>query len=127
MSPVLGTGVGVELVEGIGPVVAQPIRCAADVERLRTGPSRTRRVLEGCRSCAAGCGRDRRSIGFCGGPFTVAGYLVEGRPSRDFLRVKTLMYSVARRPRRDVGGERLGEALPITPCPDARLPSTSSS
>jgi uroporphyrinogen decarboxylase len=31
-------------------------------------------------------------IGFCGGPFTVAGYLVEGRPSRDFVRVKELMY-----------------------------------
>jgi uroporphyrinogen decarboxylase len=31
-------------------------------------------------------------IGFCGGPFTVAGYLVEGRPSRDFLTVKAMMY-----------------------------------
>ena len=31
-------------------------------------------------------------IGFCGGPFTVAGYLVEGKPSRDFVRTKTLMY-----------------------------------
>jgi len=31
-------------------------------------------------------------IGFCGGPFTVAGYLVEGKPSRDFVRVKELMY-----------------------------------
>jgi uroporphyrinogen decarboxylase len=35
---------------------------------------------------------DRAVIGFCGGPFTVAGYLVEGKPSRDFVRVKVLMY-----------------------------------
>ena len=32
-------------------------------------------------------------IGFCGGPFTVAGYLIEGRPSREFLEVKRMMYS----------------------------------
>ena len=35
---------------------------------------------------------ERALVGFCGGPFTVAGYLVEGRPSRDFVRVKELMY-----------------------------------
>ncbi len=35
---------------------------------------------------------ERAVIGFCGGPFTVAGYLVEGRPSRDFVRTKSLMY-----------------------------------
>jgi uroporphyrinogen decarboxylase len=35
---------------------------------------------------------ERAVVGFCGGPFTVAGYLVEGRPSREFLKVKTLMY-----------------------------------
>ena len=31
-------------------------------------------------------------VGFCGGPFTVAGYLIEGRPTRDFLRTKRCMY-----------------------------------
>jgi uroporphyrinogen decarboxylase len=35
---------------------------------------------------------ERALVGFCGGPFTVAGYLVEGRPSRDFVRTKSLMY-----------------------------------
>src|SRR5205814_1128276 len=35
---------------------------------------------------------DQAVVGFCGGPFTVAGYLVEGRPSREFTTVKTLMY-----------------------------------
>jgi uroporphyrinogen decarboxylase len=35
---------------------------------------------------------ERAVIGFCGGPFTVAGYLVEGKPSRDFVRTKALMY-----------------------------------
>ena len=35
---------------------------------------------------------DQAVVGFCGGPFTVAGYLIEGKPSRDFVRVKSLMY-----------------------------------
>jgi uroporphyrinogen decarboxylase len=35
---------------------------------------------------------DRAVVGFCGGPFTVAGYLIEGKPSREFLKVKTMMY-----------------------------------
>jgi uroporphyrinogen decarboxylase len=35
---------------------------------------------------------DQAVVGFCGGPFTVAGYLVEGKPSREFVHVKSLMY-----------------------------------
>ena len=36
---------------------------------------------------------DQAVIGFCGGPFTVAGYLIEGKPSREFLNVKRMMYA----------------------------------
>src|SRR5205823_4160300 len=91
MTPVVPMGVGVELVEGVGPVVAQPIESAADVSRLRIaeefGPvSAALRIVRGELE------PDRALIGFCGGPFTVAGYLVEGKPTRDFLRVKELMY-----------------------------------
>ncbi len=50
-------------------------------------------VLEAVRLVRGELDADRAVIGFCGGPFTVAGYLVEGRPSRDFTVVKTLMYS----------------------------------
>jgi uroporphyrinogen decarboxylase len=94
MSPVLGMGVEVELVEGVGPVLERPIRSAADVERLRVaepeewaGP-----ILEAVRLVRAELDAERALVGFCGGPFTVAGYLVEGRPSRDFVRTKELMY-----------------------------------
>jgi uroporphyrinogen decarboxylase len=94
MSPVLGMGVDVELVEGVGPVVERPIRSAADVRRLRVvapeewaGP-----ILEAVRLVRGELKPEQALVGFCGGPFTVAGYLVEGRPSRDFARTKALMY-----------------------------------
>ena len=91
MSPVLGMGIGVELVEGVGPVVERRIESQADVERLRvTAPDEA--ILEAVRTVRGELAPDRALVGFCGGPFTVAGYLVEGRPSRDFARTKALMY-----------------------------------
>ena len=94
MLPVLGMGVDVELAEGVGPVVAQPIRTRADVEALRVPePEETVPfVLETVELVRAALEPERAVIGFCGGPFTVAGYLVEGRPSRNFTRTKALMY-----------------------------------
>jgi uroporphyrinogen decarboxylase len=92
MLPVLGMGVDVELVENVGPVVQQPIASAADVDRLRIGepdPS----LLEAIAIVRRELRDDQAVVGFCGGVFTVAGYLVEGKPSRDFTKVKTLMYS----------------------------------
>ena len=95
MSPVLGMGVEVELVENVGPVVAEPVRSGRDVERLRVPEPEEAYapILETIRIVRRELAPERAVIGFCGGPFTVAGYLVEGRPSRDFLRVKGLMYS----------------------------------
>jgi uroporphyrinogen decarboxylase len=91
MSPVLGMGIGVELVEGVGPVVERPVASRADVEALRvTEPDEN--VLAAIRLVRAELDPQRALIGFCGAPFTVAGYLVEGRPSRDFARTKSLMY-----------------------------------
>jgi uroporphyrinogen decarboxylase len=91
MSPVLGMGIGVELVEGVGPVVEQPVASRADVDRLHaTEPDAA--VLEAVRLVRAELDDDKAVVGFCGGPFTVAGYLVEGKPSRDFARTKALMY-----------------------------------
>ena len=43
-------------------------------------------------SCASELAPEQAVVGFCGGPFTVAGYLVEGKPSRDFAVTKALMY-----------------------------------
>jgi uroporphyrinogen decarboxylase len=91
MSPVLGMGIDVELVEGVGPVVGQPVVTGADVERLSvTDPDGA--ILEAIRIVRRELREDQALVGFCGGPFTVAGYLVEGKPSRDFARTKALMY-----------------------------------
>jgi uroporphyrinogen decarboxylase len=94
VTPVLGMGLEVELVEGVGPVVAEPVAAEADVDRLRLpDPEQAyAAVLEAVRIVRRELGADQALVGFCGGPFTVAGYLVEGRPSRDFVRVKELMY-----------------------------------
>jgi uroporphyrinogen decarboxylase len=94
MLPVLGMGIEVELVESVGPVVAEPVRTAADVERLRV-PDPEEAVpfiLDAIRLVRSDLDPARAVVGFCGGPFTVAGYLVEGKPTRDFLQVKKLMY-----------------------------------
>jgi uroporphyrinogen decarboxylase len=94
VTPVLGMGVGVELVEGVGPVVERPVATAADVSRLRVPDPEEAfaPVLEAVRIVRRELEPERALVGFCGGPFTVACYLVEGRPSRDFARVKRLMY-----------------------------------
>jgi len=91
MSPVLGMGVDVQLVEGVGPVIDEPIRSRADVERLRVGEL-DERIFDALRLVRNELAPEQALIGFCGAPFTVAGYLVEGRPSRDFARTKALMY-----------------------------------
>jgi uroporphyrinogen decarboxylase len=92
MLPVLSMGVEVELVENVGPVVRAPIRSRADVERLGAGDP-DERILEAVRIVRRELRPDQAVVGFCGGPFTVAGYLVEGKPSREFTTVKSLMYS----------------------------------
>src|SRR5215471_4085503 len=78
MTPVVAMGVDVELVEGVGPVVGQPIRTMAEVERLRVpdpaeelGP-----ILEAIGIVRQELRADQAVVGFCGAPFTVAGYLV---------------------------------------------------
>jgi len=95
MTPVLGMGLDVELVEGVGPVVAEPVRTIADVERLRVpDPDEAfAPLLDAIRIVRGELTPEQAVVGFCGGPFTVAGYLVEGKPSREFATVKTLMYS----------------------------------
>jgi uroporphyrinogen decarboxylase len=94
MLPVLGMGADVELVEGVGPVVKDPVRTLADVEALQV-PEPAESVpfvLETVRLVRAALDEDQALVGFCGGPFTVAGYLVEGRPTREFSVTKRLMY-----------------------------------
>jgi uroporphyrinogen decarboxylase len=98
MTPVLGMGVEVELVEGVGPVVERPVRSAADVERLRVPDPEEAfaPVLEAVRIVRAELAAEKAVVGFCGGPFTVASYLVEGRPAREPARTKALMLAEPR-------------------------------
>jgi uroporphyrinogen decarboxylase len=93
MTPVLAMGVDVQLVEGVGPVIDPPLRTLDDVARLRVPElDAFAPLLDAIRIVRGELAPEQAVIGFCGGPFTVAGYLVEGKPSREFATVKTLMY-----------------------------------
>jgi uroporphyrinogen decarboxylase len=91
--PVAAIGFGVDVAPGTGPVVAQPFRSANDLKRLRPldPEADTPYVLETCRILS----RELTVplIGFAGAPFTVASYLIEGRPSRTYEHTKALMYT----------------------------------
>jgi uroporphyrinogen decarboxylase len=89
MTPVIAMGVDVQLVEGVGPVVEPPV---TDASQLRVPDEIAPEVCEAIAIVRRELDRDKAVVGFCGGPFTVAGYLIEGKPSRDFVQVKQLMY-----------------------------------
>jgi uroporphyrinogen decarboxylase len=92
--PVAAIGFGVDIAPGTGPVVAEPFRTKADLDRLRPlDPERdTPYVLETVAAVVDGLPDDVPLIGFAGAPFTVASYLVEGQPSRTYTRTKALMH-----------------------------------
>jgi uroporphyrinogen decarboxylase len=94
MTPLLGAGVALDIVEGVGPVIESPVRDEAGVRALRAlEPERdVPYVLETLRVLRRELDPAQALIGFAGAPFTLAAYLVEGRPSRDFVRTKSLMY-----------------------------------
>src|SRR5213078_2951574 len=78
MTPVLAMGLEVDLVEGVGPVVADPVRTAADVEALRVPEPEdaVAPVLEAIAIVRGQLEAEQAVVGFCGGPFTVAAYMV---------------------------------------------------
>jgi uroporphyrinogen decarboxylase len=93
MVPVAALGVDVRIEDGVGPVIDQPLRGAADVARLRTPfepEVSVPFVLEEIRLL-----RKELTvplIGFAGAPFTLASYLIEGGPSRNHERTKAFMH-----------------------------------
>jgi uroporphyrinogen decarboxylase len=90
--PVKAAGVDLDIKPGVGPVVAEPIRGAADLDRVPPlDPAEVSTVAEAVHNLVAELG-DTPLIGFAGAPFTLASYLVEGGPSRDHARTKALMY-----------------------------------
>lgn len=92
MVPLAAAGVDVQIVPGTGPVVAEPFRAAGDLARL---PPLTAAdvsdIDEAVRMLVAELA-GTPLIGFAGAPFTLASYLVEGRPSRTYAATKALMY-----------------------------------
>jgi len=91
MVPVRLAGLGVRIVPGVGPVLDAPVRTAADVDALpELEPEALDPITSGVHLAAAELG-DTPLIGFCGAPFTVASYLVEGGPSRDHARTLALL------------------------------------
>jgi uroporphyrinogen decarboxylase len=93
--PYYAIGFGVDVVAGRGPVIAQPFKTAADLARLRELTALdvayvTQTVDLVVKELEA---TDTPLIGFAGAPFTVASYLVEGAPTRDFALIKSLMHA----------------------------------
>ena len=87
-------GVGLQFAKGEGPVIHRPVRSEADVARLPAVDvaGDLGFVFETVRLAVKGLGGRVPLLGFAGAPFTVASYLIEGGPSRDFLWTKRLMH-----------------------------------
>src|SRR5207245_2028606 len=89
MTPVLAMGVDVQLVEAVGPVIDPPV---TDASQLSVPDEVAPLVCEAIRIVRGELDEEQAVVGFCGGPFTVAGYLVEGKPTREVTKVKAMMY-----------------------------------
>ncbi|EPY06737.1 uroporphyrinogen decarboxylase [Paenibacillus sp. E194] len=92
MNPVASMGIDFDIVAQVGPVIHNPIRTAKDVERLKPVDPEgdLGHILETIRILDAEL--NVPLITFTGAPFTIASYLIEGRPSKSYIRTKTMMY-----------------------------------
>ncbi|MGC1781214.1 MAG: uroporphyrinogen decarboxylase [Acidobacteriaceae bacterium] len=92
--PLEPMGLDFEFQAGEGPVVHRPIRESADIAALRTDRTADLGyVAEAIHRVAAHFGNSKGVIGFCGAPFTLASYMIEGGGSRHYIETKRLMYS----------------------------------
>jgi uroporphyrinogen decarboxylase len=93
VTPIQAVGLPIEIRQGIGPTLDEPIRRPADVDRLRAlqPDDDVAFVLDTIRILVGELG-DIPLIGFAGAPFTIASYLIEGRPSKSYAHTKALMY-----------------------------------
>ncbi len=96
LPPLVGMGLDLSFAAGEGPVIANPVRTTADVDRLAVPPAQetmpaTLRAIEIV--SAELNNRGIPLIGFAGAPFTLASYAIEGGSSRTFIKTKSLMYS----------------------------------
>jgi uroporphyrinogen decarboxylase len=94
MLPLYGMGVPFSIDPGVGPIVHRPVRDAAAVEALRVveAEEATPELFETIRMLRRDLGGRAALIGFAGAPYTVASYLIEGRPSKEHAHAKALLY-----------------------------------
>jgi uroporphyrinogen decarboxylase len=93
MLPLEPMGVGLRIEPEVGPIIDRPIRSAADVEAMRPfDPVEVSFTLDAIRLVRRELDGKAGVIGFSGAPFTLACYLIEGRPSRDYAIAKAFMY-----------------------------------
>src|SRR5260221_5804099 len=94
MLPLESMGISFEIQPDIGPIIHNPVRSMQDVEALRIidAEEATPYVLEAIRLVHRELEGKQAVIGFSGAPFTLACYLIEGSPSRDFATAKAFMY-----------------------------------
>jgi len=94
MLPLEGMGVRFHIKEGLGPVIEEPIGTLHGAQSLEDFDAKTdaRFVLEAIELTKKRLDGRAPLIGFCGAPFTLASYLIEGTPTRDFINTKALMY-----------------------------------
>jgi uroporphyrinogen decarboxylase len=96
MLPLEGMGVKFHIIENLGPVIVSKIRDISAAEELKKFEAKrdVPYVLEGIKIVKEGLKEtDTALIGFSGGPFTIASYLIEGQASRDYTNTKNLMYN----------------------------------
>lgn len=88
-------GVGLEYAKEAGPVIHRPIRTASDIDALRDpAPEQTLAyVYDAIRMTQRALAGRVPLIGFCGAPFTLASYLIEGGASKNYIKTKQLFYS----------------------------------
>lgn len=90
--PLKAVGVDLDIVPGVGPVVASPVRTLADVDAIPDlTPEHVPFITQAVRQLVAELGATPL-IGFAGAPFTVASYLVEGGPSKEHAKTKAMMF-----------------------------------
>ncbi|HEY8847177.1 MAG TPA: uroporphyrinogen decarboxylase [Candidatus Limnocylindrales bacterium] len=93
MLPLEPMGVGLRIEPEVGPIIDRPIRSPADVASLRPfDPADVSFTLDAIRLVRRELDGKAGVIGFSGAPFTLACYLIEGRPSRDYATAKAFMY-----------------------------------
>jgi uroporphyrinogen decarboxylase len=93
MLPLEPMGVGVRIEPEVGPIIDRPVRSPRDVDALRSfHPEAVGFTLEAIRLVGRELAGRTAVIGFSGAPYTLACYLIEGRPSRDFATAKAFMY-----------------------------------